>query len=364
MPEIGQLGIAFLPGVMRPVVPRLIARMGLRLRIFHARHPPRKRDAGCLCADHEHRVISMTTTPSVSTAPAVSTAPSVSTVTAACTAPSASRLASATRWPSLFVSHGAPTYAMDPGLAGAQLKELGHQLGRPRAIVVVSPHWMTRNVEVTGAPRPSTVHDFGGFPRALFALQYPAPGAPELAAQIRQQLASAGIAARLDTQRGLDHGAWVPLLHLYPGADVPTVQVSLPIDADEHSALALGKALAPLAVNNVLIVGSGSLTHNLSDFRMDEGESAPLPYTQEFSAWVRQAVTAKDLGRLIQALTLAPHAARAHPTSEHFLPLFVALGAAHEAAKVTILDGGIRHRALAMESYLFGDYPVRLPNAV
>lgn len=257
-----------------------------------------------------------------------------------------------TAMPSLFVSHGAPTFALEPGLAGAQLRALGRALGRPQAIVVVSPHWMTRGVEITAAAQPETVHDFGGFPRALYALQYPAPGAPELAARIQAVLAGGGIAASLNAGRGLDHGAWVPLLHLYPQADVPVLQVSLPLDTDAASAFALGRALAPLAHEGVLIVGSGSLTHNLYEFRM--GDVPQAAYASEFTAWIREAVVAGDVQRLLQALELAPHAARAHPTTEHFLPLLVAAGAARAALPATVLDGGIRHGVLAMESYVFG----------
>ncbi len=259
-----------------------------------------------------------------------------------------------TRWPSLFVSHGAPTYAIEPGLAGAQLGALGRLLGKPRAIVVVSPHWMTSGLEITAIERPHTVHDFGGFPPALYDLQYPAPGSPALALQIQQQLATIGMQARLDALRGLDHGAWVPLLHLYPDADVPTLQVSLPYDANPKSAYALGQALAPLADDGVLIVGSGSLTHNLYEFRISESEGDVATYAQDFSAWIRQAVLRGDMTRLRQALDLAPHAARAHPTTEHFLPLLVAAGAALSHVPVTVLDGGIRHGVLSMESYLFG----------
>ena len=259
-----------------------------------------------------------------------------------------------TRWPSLFVSHGAPTYAIEPGLAGAQLGALGRLLGKPRAIVVVSPHWMTSGLEITAIERPQTVHDFGGFPRALYDLQYPAPGSRALALKIQQQLATGGMQARLDALRGLDHGAWVPLLHLYPDADVPTLQVSLPFDANPNSAYALGQAFVPLADDGVLIIGSGSLTHNLDEFRMSESEGDAAAYAQEFSAWIRQAVAAGDLARLRQALDLAPHAARAHPTTEHFLPLLVAAGAALKHTPVTVLNGGIRHGVLAMESYVFG----------
>ena len=254
--------------------------------------------------------------------------------------------------PSLFVSHGAPTFAIEPGLAGAQLRALGQALTRPRAVVVISPHWMTRDVEITATHRPDTIHDFGGFPRALYALQYPVSGSPELATQIQRQLALQGIAAKLDPGRGLDHGAWVPLMHLFPEADVPVVQVSLPCETDEAQAFHLGQALAPLAQDGVLIVGSGSLTHNLDEFRSGEVEVAG--YVQEFSAWVRHTVQDGNMTRLVQAMELAPHATRAHPTTEHFLPLLVAAGAASHPGTVTVMDGGIRHGVLAMESYVFG----------
>jgi 4,5-DOPA dioxygenase extradiol len=257
-----------------------------------------------------------------------------------------------TQLPSVFLSHGAPTFAMEPGLAGAQLRALGEALAKPAAILVVSPHWMTRGVEITAAARPETVHDFGGFPRALYSLQYPAPGAPDLAARVAQVLHAGGIPATLDRSRGLDHGAWVPLLHLYPNADVPVLQVSLPFGTDEAQAFALGRALAPLAREGVLIVGSGSLTHNLYEFRT--GEAPEASYAREFSAWIRQAVLAGDMERLVQALQRAPHAARAHPSTEHYLPLLVAAGAAAAPLPATVLDGGIRHGVLAMESYVFG----------
>lgn len=255
--------------------------------------------------------------------------------------------------PSLFISHGAPTYALDPGLAGRQLSELGRQLGQPSAIVVVSPHWMTQGVEISATERPETVHDFGGFPRALYALQYPAPGTPELAVRIQHRLREQGIPARLDPHRGLDHGAWVPLLHLYPSADVPTLQVSLPLDSPEQSVYALGEALSPLAQEGVLLIGSGSLTHNLQEVQMHQSPDHAASYAAEFSSWVRQAVLEGDISRLLQTLSIAPHAARAHPTTEHFLPLLFAVGAAPRYRQATVLEGGILHGVLSMESYVF-----------
>lgn len=254
--------------------------------------------------------------------------------------------------PSLFISHGAPTFAIEPGVSGAQLRAVGQALGKPRGVVVVSPHWMTQGVEITSIDSPHTVHDFGGFPTVLYTLQYPAPGSPSLAGEIQRQLATQGIIASLDSRRGFDHGAWVPLMHLLPDADVPVIQVSLPVDCDEAHAFALGRALAPLSDEGLLIVGSGSLTHNLYEFR--PGQALPADYAIEFTAWVRQTVLAGDMARLMQTMQQAPHAPRAHPTTEHFLPLLVAAGASATPSEVTVLDGGILHGVLAMESYVFG----------
>jgi len=255
-------------------------------------------------------------------------------------------------FPPVFISHGAPTFAIEPGRAGAQLRALGRALSKPKAIVVVSPHWMTRGLAVTAASQPETIHDFGGFPAALYRIRYPAPGAPELAARAAQLLAALGKPVSLDESRGLDHGAWVPLLHMYPNADVPVVQVSLPDDSAAAQAFALGRALAPLAQEGVLVIGSGSLTHNLYELRMGDAQAAG--YAVEFTHWSRAAVRRGDSDALLHAMERAPHAQRAHPTSDHFLPLLVAAGAATHAGPVTVLDGGIRHGVLAMESYVFG----------
>ncbi len=257
-----------------------------------------------------------------------------------------------TSFPSVFISHGAPTFALDPGLAGAQLRALGQALGKPKGIVIVSPHWMTRGVEITAIAHPETIHDFGGFPPALYDIRYAAPGSPALAARAAQLLQRHSPTPFLNVTRGLDHGAWVPLLHMYPDADVPVVQVSLPFASSAAQAWALGQALSPLGGEGVLVIGSGSLTHNLRDFRI--GDDAVAAYALEFTHWVRDAVERSDSEQLIHALERAPHAQRAHPTTEHFLPLLVAAGAASNAGPVTVLDGGIRHGVLAMESYVFG----------
>lgn len=254
--------------------------------------------------------------------------------------------------PVLFVSHGAPSFALEPGEAGVRLAALGRRLPAARAVLVVSPHWMTRGaVGVTAAAHPETLHDFGGFAPALYRLRYPAPGDPALARRIVTQLGGQGIAAVLDPHRGLDHGAWVPLLHLLPEARTPVLQVSLPHPCDTAGALRLGQALAWLREEDVLIIGSGSLTHNLQEFRGRHGDDAA--YVSAFSRWVREALAERALDRLLDYRRQAPQATRAHPTEEHFLPLLVALGATADDA-LQVLDGGITHGVLAMDAYLFG----------
>lgn len=261
-----------------------------------------------------------------------------------------------TRQPALFISHGAPTFALAPGKAGAQLAALGRRLSRPAAIVVVSPHWMTRDLAITASAQPETIHDFGGFPPPLYELRYPAPGAPAVAARVGDLLRAAGLAPRLDPARGLDHGAWVPLMHLFPAADVPVVQVSLPVSFGAREAWHLGEILSPLRDEGVLVIGSGSLTHNLYEVRFGDAEPADV-YAQEFVDWVRRSLRAHDRDALIDYLRVAPHAGRAHPTSDHYLPLLVAAGAGGDAATVEVLDGGILYGVLSMDSFVFDDAP-------
>lgn len=257
-----------------------------------------------------------------------------------------------TSFPLLFVSHGAPLFAIEPGLAGPRLAELGRELPRPDAIVILSPHWMTRGeVNVTASTAPQTIHDFGGFPDELYQLRYPAPGAPILAAHIVKLLQAAGWTSRLDHQRGLDHGAWVPLMYLAPEADIPVVQVSMPARLDTHQAWKLGEALKPLRDMNVLIVASGSLTHNLYEFRGATREGAD--YVKAFAAWTAQTLRAGQTDQLLDYRQQAPCAERAHPTDEHFLPLLIALGAAGERYDTRVLEGGVSYGVLAMDSYLF-----------
>ena len=236
--------------------------------------------------------------------------------------------------PALFVSHGAPLFAVDAGSTGPALTQWGEALRAQhpglRGVVIMSPHWMARSVQVMTGPQPATWHDFGGFPPALYELQYPAPGSPALAQQVLGLLQAAGVAAQGDAARPFDHGAWVPLMHLFPQADLPVVQVALPLGAGPAEVYALGAALRSLRDDGVLVVGSGSMTHNLSEFF--GGAREPAPYVLEFSRWIEQQLERGDLAALLDYRARAPHARRAHPTEEHFLPLFFALGAAGAGA--------------------------------
>ena len=256
------------------------------------------------------------------------------------------------RLPSLFVSHGAPTFALEPGLIGPRLTALGQALPRPAAVLIVSPHWMTREPRVMTTARPQTMYDFGGFDSALYDITYPVDGSPALAARAIEILRAAGWPAAEERERGLDHGAWVPLTYLYPRADVPVFQVSIPADMDATSAFEYGGTLTSLAGEGVLVVGSGSLTHNLYEYRAEHGRGAA--YAAEFAGWIRDAVTSGDRARLVQALAIAPRARRAHPTSEHYLPLVIAAGAASDMLPATVLDGGIAHGILSMDAFVFG----------
>ncbi len=255
--------------------------------------------------------------------------------------------------PTLFVSHGSPMHAVEPGAAGKAWTALGRRLPRPRAVLIASAHWTTSVPMLTGNPAPQTIHDFGGFPAQLYALEYPAPGAPGLATRAVALLKDAGITAGVDGCRGLDHGAWVPLLHMYAAHDVPVVQVSLQPDQGTMHHVELGRALAPLAREGVLIVGSGHTTHNLRDWMANLRRSEPLRYAQAFADWLDARLAARDTAALVDYREQAPDALRAHPTEEHFLPLHVAWGAAGEQARVERVVTGFEAGALALHSWLF-----------
>lgn len=261
-----------------------------------------------------------------------------------------------TRLPTLYISHGSPMTALAPGQVGERLAELAHTLPRPRAIVIASAHWLARAPLVGGAAMPETIHDFGGFPQALFDIRYPAPGDTALSARVADLLQAAGLPAQLDPQRGLDHGVWVPLRLLYPDADIPVVPVSIQPGLGPTHQFQLGRALAPLRDEGVLVIGSGSITHNLHDWRSYD-DARQAPYVQPFIDWVEQRLAAEDVDALLDYRRQAPFAERAHPTDEHLLPLYVAMGAAGTPMHAQRIDAGIDMGFLAMDIYRFDGAP-------
>jgi 4,5-DOPA dioxygenase extradiol len=242
-------------------------------------------------------------------------------------------------------------HALQPGPAGEAWKALAARLPRPKAILIASAHWETQLPMLTGADKPQTIHDFYNFPEPLYKLRYPAPGAPELARRAQALLKGAGFTAAIDGCRGLDHGAWSPLLYMYPHADIPVVQISVQPELGPQHHVALGSSVRKLADEGVLIIGSGHMTHNLRDW--SRGQGAPAPYAREFREWVKQKLEAKDVEALVDYRSRTPHGVRAHPTDEHFLPLFFALGAAAGKARPERVYDAIDSGVLAMDAYVF-----------
>jgi 4,5-DOPA dioxygenase extradiol len=263
------------------------------------------------------------------------------------------------RLPTAFVSHGAPTLALEPAEAGAMLDRLGRELPRPQSILVISAHWEAMRPSVSAATLPRTIHDFYGFPGELYSLSYGAPGAPRLAARAKDLLAAAGLDCDVTVDRGLDHGAWVPLRYLYPGADVPVTQLAVSPALGSAHHLELGRALAPLAGEGVLVLGSGGLTHNLRAVRFDAPSDPAPDWVTAFADWVGAAVAAGDADALVDYRRRGPQACRNHPSDEHFLPLLVALGAAGPGATGERVPGGVSHGVLAMDAFVFSPSPRR-----
>lgn len=253
----------------------------------------------------------------------------------------------------LFISHGAPTLALEPGVTGELLTRLGQTLPRPRAILVVSAHWDTRTPRISMVSQPETIHDFGGFPAAMYQMQYPAPGAPALAQQVKTLLEQTHLTVALDPARGLDHGAWVPLMLMYPQADIPVTQLSIQSHAGAAAHFALGQQLASLQAEGVMLLCSGAITHNLHDFFSADRDAPVLDYVPAFSDWMGQRIAAGDSQALLNYRQLAPAATRAHPHEDHLLPLFVALGAAEGMGKPQRHQPENTYGILAMDTYVW-----------
>jgi 4,5-DOPA dioxygenase extradiol len=258
-----------------------------------------------------------------------------------------------TRLPAVFISHGSPMLTLEPERPAHQfLRHAATLWPKPKAILAVSAHWETEQPVVGATAQPETIHDFYGFPPALYRMQYAVPGAPQLASRIQALLRDAGFPAALDDARGLDHGAWSPLVLAYPAADIPVLQLSIQSHRDPAHHLALGRALAPLRDEGVLIMATGSLTHNLR--MLDRSDShPPADWAASFADWMAQKLEQRDDAALLDYRQQAPFAARNHPTDEHLLPLYVALGAATPGAPATRVHASFAHGSLSMDSYSF-----------
>jgi 4,5-DOPA dioxygenase extradiol len=253
--------------------------------------------------------------------------------------------------PTLFLSHGAPTLALDPGETGVAWRRLAAELPRPKAILCVSAHWMTDEPALSAPQKNETIHDFYGFPELLYRMHYDPPAAPELARRGEALLAEAGIGIAVDPERGLDHGAWVPLRIMYPDADIPTTQLSIQFDRDAAWHYRLGAALKPLREEGVLILASGGAVHNLRALARAAGPASD--WAQQFDEWLAQALAEGRTSELLDWTKRAPFALMAQPTPDHFLPLFVALGAAGEGAKAVRVHHGFTLGSLSMAAFRF-----------
>ncbi|MEO5771542.1 MAG: class III extradiol ring-cleavage dioxygenase [Burkholderiaceae bacterium] len=274
--------------------------------------------------------------------------------------------------PSLFVSHGSPMIALEPGKAGAFLQRLGPAIdatfGRPRAILGLSAHSLARTPMLMAAERHAAVYDFGGFDPRLRALRYDVAGAPALAGRVQALLAEAGVPAHQVDDGGLDHGLWTPLRYAWPDADVPVLPLAwLPAQTPEQQ-FALGQALASLADEGVLVFGTGSMTHNLGRVfgggRMVATDQPEIAESGAFRRWFAERSAERDWPALLAYRTRAPHAVDMHPTDEHLLPWFIAAGAGGRDAPALRLHDSVTHGALGMDAYAFGPSAARLADAL
>jgi 4,5-DOPA dioxygenase extradiol len=258
--------------------------------------------------------------------------------------------------PSLFISHGAPTLLIEQTDARDFLLGLAERFPTPKAILVISAHFNAQVPVITSADHPETIHDFGGFPEILYQQQYPAPGDPVLAVQIAERLQAAGFPAVTHAGRGLDHGAWIPLMLAYPKADIPVLQLSISMNQSPEWHYRLGQALQPLRDQGVMIFGSGSASHNLravfsGSFRLDSPEPE---WVSDFTGWLADRIEAGDHEAILSAVQAGPHGRENHPTMDHILPLFVALGAGGNGPSHR-LHQSTTYGVIAMDAYSFGE---------
>jgi 4,5-DOPA dioxygenase extradiol len=254
--------------------------------------------------------------------------------------------------PAIFLSHGAPTLAVEDGSDTQAWAQLANELPRPESILVVSAHWDTDGPAVSTAPRPETIHDFFGFPRELYEQRYPAPGAPALAKEVARRVELAGLICDIDAERGLDHGAWVPLKWMYPQADIPVTQLSVQSRRGTRHHYELGRALAAFRDEGTLVLASGGIVHNLRDLEWHlRGTRQATDWARTFNEWIAARVASGAIDELIGYRRIAPQAERSHPTEEHFDPFFVGLGAGGLPARR--LELGFDLGSLGMDGYVF-----------
>ena len=266
-----------------------------------------------------------------------------------------SRQMTQTTQPAIFVGHGSPMIMFEPSPSRNFLSSLATVVERPDAIILISAHHDMAGAVVTSVERPATIHDFGGFPQALFDLQYPAKGDPELASEVAALLSAQGLPTTIDPERGLDHGAWVPLMLAWPDADIPVVQLSISSNHAPEWHYRVGQALAPLRERNILIIGSGSLTHNLRAVFVDRrGHDAETPeWVSAFADWMKDRFDAGDAQAVLNAVDEAPFGPKNHPTMDHILPLFAAMGAGSETLNAERLHHSYTYGVLSMDAYAF-----------
>src|SRR5487761_2371800 len=254
--------------------------------------------------------------------------------------------------PVVFVSHGAPDALLKAPDTIAAWREMSHQIPVPKGILVISAHWEALQPTVSVASAPETIYDFSGFSPELYRMKYPAQGAPALAKRVASLLSEAGIKGELHPNRGLDHGAWVPLTAMFPNADIPVAQLTLVRNGTVSTHFEIGKALAPLRDEGILILTAGAITHNFGwlNWRAD-GSEAPFPKAKSFADWVTKELAAHNVSALLDYRS-APYGSESHPTEEHFLPLFVALGAASGDTS-TLYRPGFTYGGLSMDAYLW-----------
>jgi 4,5-DOPA dioxygenase extradiol len=251
--------------------------------------------------------------------------------------------------PGLFISHGSPMLAIEPEQVGSALHRLSINLPKPRAIVVMSAHWESQALEISTSNRPETWHDFSGFPRELYQLRYPAPGDMLLAERLIDMLQQANVPAHANSLRPRDHGVWMPLLHLYPEADIPVIQVSLPVHYTAQQIYQIGKVLAPLRDEQILLIGSGSITHNLAELSWSNEETTTPDWASSFRNWVVHQLSNDDFDAVLD-WKQAPHVRRNHPTLEHLAPLFFAMGT---GPRFSLVHSSFSLGALSMDLYRF-----------